>query len=72
MTDPDLADGAYRAALGLLKQHRRHLDAIAAALLEQEVLERADIDRVLADLPRPTTPAAPAGELGVAAAEYPA
>jgi len=62
----DLADGAYRAALGLLRDHRRHLDALAAALLEQEVLERADIDRVLADLPRPV---AGAGDLSVAATE---
>ena len=49
----DLADGAYRAALGLLSGHRRWLDALADALLDQEVLERADIDRVLADMPRP-------------------
>jgi cell division protease FtsH len=64
----DLADGAYRAALGLLRGHRRWLDALADALLDQEVLERADIDRVLADLPRP---AAGGGtdELGAAAAE---
>src|SRR5215212_6571708 len=48
----DLADGAYRAASGLLRGHRRWLEALAEALLEQEVLERADIDRVLANLPR--------------------
>jgi cell division protease FtsH len=48
----DLADGAYRAALALLRDHRRWLDALAEALLEAEVLERADIDRVLAELPR--------------------
>ncbi|HXE45359.1 MAG TPA: AAA family ATPase [Conexibacter sp.] len=47
----DLADRAYRRALGLLKEHRRWLDALADALLESEVLERADIDRVLAMLP---------------------
>jgi len=63
----DLADGAYRAALGLLTAHRRWLDALADALLEREVLERADIDRVLADLPRPSD-AAGTDELGVAAA----
>jgi cell division protease FtsH len=62
----DLADGAYRAALGLLRGHRPHLDALAEALLEHEVLERADIDRVLADLPRPA--GAPSGDVGVAAA----
>jgi cell division protease FtsH len=64
----DLADGAYRAALALLTGHRRWLDALADALLEQEVLERTDIDRVLADLPRPSGSVG-ADELGVAAAE---
>jgi len=62
----DLADGAYRAALALLREHRRWLDALAGALLEQEVLERADIDRLLADLPRPR--GAGTDELGIAAA----
>jgi cell division protease FtsH len=61
----DLADGAYRRALALLSDQRAHLDALAAALLEQEVLERADIDRVLAGLPR--AGAAAAGQLGIAA-----
>jgi ATP-dependent Zn protease len=65
----DLADGAYRTALGLLSGHRRWLDALADALLEQEVLERADIDRVLAGLPRPASGSS--GELGVAAARDP-
>jgi cell division protease FtsH len=63
----DLADGAYRGALTLLREHRRWLDALANALLEHEVLERADIDRLLADLPRPSA-AAPAAEPGIAAA----
>ena len=63
----ELAERAYRAALELLRRHRRWLDALATALLDQEVLERADIDRVLADLPRPKAPGA--GELGVAAAD---
>jgi cell division protease FtsH len=67
----DLADGAYRAALGLLRDNRRWLDALAAALLEQEVLERADIDRVLVGLPRPAA-AAGIGEVGIAAADRPA
>jgi cell division protease FtsH len=65
----DLADGAYRTALGLLSGHRRWLDVLADALLEQEVLERADIDRVLAGLPRPASGSS--GELGVAAARDP-
>ncbi|HEX7290322.1 MAG TPA: AAA family ATPase, partial [Conexibacter sp.] len=62
----DLADGAYRAALALLRRHRRWLDALADALLDREVLERADIDRVLADLRRPVA-ADGTDELGVAA-----
>ncbi len=62
----DLADGAYRRALALLSDQRPHLDALAAALLEQEVLERADVDRVLAGLPRAA--GGGAGQLGVAAA----
>jgi cell division protease FtsH len=63
----DLADAAERAAMTLLRDHRRWLDALAEALLEQEVLERADVDRLLADLPRPA--AGDAGHApGVAAA----
>jgi cell division protease FtsH len=65
----DLADGAYRAALALLRDHRRHLDALADALLEREVLEREDIDRVLADLPRTALADAGAGRSDVAAAQ---
>ena len=66
----DLADGAYRRALELLRGQREHLDALADALLEREVLERADIDRVLAELPRPAKPAVGevGGEAGIAAA----
>jgi cell division protease FtsH len=64
----ELADGAYRAALGLLRTHRAQLDALAAALLEREVLERADIDAVLVGLPRPAG-APSSGEVGVAAAD---
>jgi cell division protease FtsH len=63
----DLADGAYRTALGLLRDHRRWLDVLADALLDREVLERADIDRLLADFPRPD--AGGTGTLGVAAAD---
>ena len=63
----DLADGAYRRALALLSGQRPHLDALAAALLEREVLERADIDRVLAELPR-ANGSATAGDVGIAAA----
>jgi cell division protease FtsH len=62
-----LADEAMRRAMRLLTGHRAQLDALAAALLRDEVLERADIDRIMADVTRPE--AGRAGELLVAAAE---
>jgi ATP-dependent Zn protease len=62
----ELADEAFRAATAVLDSHREQLDALAATLLANEVLERDDIDRVMGDTP----PAAPRriGELSVAAA----
>ena len=36
----------------LLVRHRAKLDELAEALLEHEVLDRADLDRILADVPR--------------------
>ncbi|HWT23443.1 MAG TPA: AAA family ATPase [Solirubrobacteraceae bacterium] len=43
-----LADEAHRTAVRLLLEHRRELDDLAHALLRNEVLERADIDRIMA------------------------
>jgi cell division protease FtsH len=62
----ELADEAYRAAQHLVDAHRVQLDQLAGTLLANEVLERADIDRIMGNVPR----AAPAriGELSVAAA----
>jgi ATP-dependent Zn protease len=62
----ELADEAYRAAQRLVDIHRVYLDQLASTLLTNEVLERADIDRIMGDVPR----AAPSriGELSVAAA----
>jgi cell division protease FtsH len=62
----ELADEAFRAALALIDSHREKLDALASTLLANEVLERADIERIMGDTP----PAAPrrVGELSVAAA----
>src|SRR5690242_646889 len=62
----ELADEAFRAAQKLLDTHRVQLDELAATLLTNEVLERADIDRIMGDVPR----AAPSriGQLSVAAA----
>ncbi len=61
-----LADEAFRIAISLVDSHREQLDALASTLLENEVLERDDIVRVMGDTP----PAAPRriGELSVAAA----
>ena len=62
----ELADEAFRAAIALLDAHRAELDALAGTLLENEVLERDDIDRIMGHV----EPAAPSrvGELSVAAA----
>jgi cell division protease FtsH len=47
-----LTDEAKRAATRLLVDHRDKLDELATALLRNEVLERADIDRIMAGTPR--------------------
>ncbi len=62
----ELADEAFRAAVSIIDTHREQLDALAATLLTNEVLERGDIDRIMGDTPA----AAPrrVGELSVAAA----
>jgi cell division protease FtsH len=46
-----LADESMRKALRLLTEHRPLLDGLAGALLRHEVLEREDIDALLADVP---------------------
>jgi cell division protease FtsH len=62
----ELADEAFRAALAIIDSHRPVLDSLAGTLLTNEVLERADIDRIIGDVPA----AAPSriGEMAVAAA----
>jgi cell division protease FtsH len=64
-----LTDEAKRAAARLIVDHRDKLDEMAAALLRNEVLERADIDRIMAGTPRFRRAAA---GLRVVAAEAPA
>ena len=47
-----LADEAMRRALKLLTGHREQLEQLATALLRNETLERADIDRIMEGVPR--------------------
>jgi cell division protease FtsH len=57
----ELAYEAHRTAYALISGHRALLDAFARELLEREVLERADIDRLMDGVPtidrRPGVPA---------------
>ena len=47
-----LSDEAMRAASKLILDHRDKLDELARALLENEVLERDDIERIMSGTPR--------------------
>jgi cell division protease FtsH len=48
----DLIEEARRAAQRTLVTHRAQLDALAAELLEHEVLDRDAIDRIMKGFPR--------------------
>ncbi len=48
----DLIEEARRAAQRMIVSHRAQLDALAAELLENEVLDRPAIDRVMDGVPR--------------------
>jgi cell division protease FtsH len=48
----ELAYEAEQAAHAIITRHRAKLDELAHALLEDEVLGRDDLDRILGDLPR--------------------
>src|SRR5580692_1512454 len=48
----DLIEEARRAAQKLILSHRRQLDALAGELLEEEVLDREAIDRIMKGVPR--------------------
>jgi cell division protease FtsH len=63
-----LAFEAQRAALELISGQRGKLDELAQALLEHEVLEREDIDRIMHGVPRMERRAGVAGLRMVAAA----
>ena len=47
----ELAFEAQRAAYDLITAHRPKLEEIAAALLERETLDRAELDAIMADTP---------------------
>jgi cell division protease FtsH len=61
----ELADEAQRSARELIGRHRDKLEALAESLLANEVLERAEIDRIMAGAAAPDRQ--PAAPLGVAA-----
>jgi cell division protease FtsH len=65
-----LADEAMRRAIRLITTYREHLDQLANALLRDEVLERADIDRIMEDVPR-EAPRTAVRELRVVASRAP-
>src|SRR5689334_13512481 len=62
----DLADEAFRMAVSIVDRHRPQLDELAGTLLENEILERRDIDRIMSEVPRAAPPRI--GGLSVAAA----
>jgi cell division protease FtsH len=64
----ELADEAFRNAVSIIDRHRAKLDELAATLLTNEVLERQDIDRIMADVPRAAPPRLAGGGIGIAAA----
>ena len=66
----DLLEEARRAAQKLIVSHRAELDALAAELLEHEVLDREAIERIMAGVPR--LERAPGVGLRVVAAAVPA
>ena len=70
-----IADQAHRRALSMVSEHRALLEALAARLLENEVLERADIDKLVAEhegkvaIPARLEPLSGGAERRVAASE---
>jgi cell division protease FtsH len=64
----ELAFEAHRMAWDLITRHRELLDRIAGELLENETLERAQIDRIMDGVPR-LERRKPVPDLRVAAAE---
>jgi cell division protease FtsH len=55
-----LVNEAAVRARGLISRHRPALDALAAALLERETLDRAEVERIISDAPGPPPSQEPA------------
>jgi len=66
----ELAFEAHRTAWRLIEGHRDLLERFAQELLEREVLERAEIDAIMAGVPR-EQPRRPVGEVRLAATVRP-
>ncbi|MBV9466879.1 MAG: AAA family ATPase [Solirubrobacterales bacterium] len=64
----ELADEAFRGALAIVDSHRPELDALAATLLANEVLERDDLNRIMAGVPSAAPSRRGGGQLELAAA----
>jgi len=64
----ELADRAARAAQATIATHRPQLDELAATLLANEVIERGDIERIMAGVPQVAPERRGGGHLSVAAA----
>jgi cell division protease FtsH len=64
----ELADEAFRAAIAIVESHRPQLDALATTLLAKEVIERADVDRIMQGIPSAAPERRGGGTLELAAA----
>jgi cell division protease FtsH len=47
-----MIDQAHDEALEILQEHRARLDALASALIERETIDRDEVERILADVPK--------------------
>ena len=54
-----IVEESHDAARAILKKHRKHLKAMADALLEREVLDSSEVDLILAGKKMPPRPQAP-------------
>jgi cell division protease FtsH len=67
----DITDVAYRHAHRLIEEHRDKLEEFAVTLLQQEVLERDDIERIMGTQRAAPLEAMEPGPAQIAAAEPP-